>query len=106
MGYYTRYSLKAEITPEELAREIHEAKDDEWLGYAFVPSGESNDSWKGYEHEAEMRALSLRHPGKLFTLHGKGEEAGDVWNEYYRDGKMQREQAVLTIGPFDETKLE
>lgn len=52
-----------------------------------------------------MKAFSVEHPMMLFTLHGEGEESGDIWNEYYLAGKVQVAKALLQIAPFDAKKL-
>lgn len=67
------------------------------------------DEWddaRWYEHQEDMRRVSARYPGFLFTLHGEGEENEDIWNEYYLGGKMQVEKAQVVIAPFNKSKLE
>ena len=64
-----------------------------------------DDECKWYEHETDMKALSLRFPEVLFTLHGEGEESGDVWNKYFRNGKCQVAKGVVTIAPFNPKEL-
>jgi hypothetical protein len=38
-------------------------------------------------------------------LIGYGEEQGDMWHEYYLNGKMQRVNAEIIFADFDKTKL-
>ena len=64
-----------------------------------------NESCKWYEHEADMREFSKRYPVVLFTLAGEGEEAGDLWKKYFKNGKMQIAKAVITYDDFDAKKL-
>jgi len=40
--------------------------------------------------------------GEIFA---QGEDSEDLWVEYYLNGKMQREKAVISYEPFDENKL-
>jgi len=52
-----------------------------------------------------MVEYSKRHPKVVFKLSGEGEESGDIWTEYYQDGKMQREKAEIKVAGFDKSKL-
>jgi len=52
-----------------------------------------------------MRQYSLKHPNTLFKLSGEGEESGDIWQEYYLNGKMQLVTAQIVFDDFDESKL-
>jgi hypothetical protein len=116
MGYYTKFRLIASndhsdckqardlaqaalITMESAGVEIG-------YGYDFLKDllDDDNDA-KWYEHEQNMREWSARAPDVLFTLEGEGEEAGDVWKKYFKDGKMQICRAVLTFEPYDPAKL-
>jgi hypothetical protein len=100
MGYYTYFRL--EVTPEsEEVRRVTE--EDESYSYALSESG--GDSCKWYDHESDMRELSSRFPNQLFELTGEGEEAGDLWVKYFKDGKMQSCPAIITYDPFDASKL-
>lgn len=51
--------------------------------------GHNGDTMKWYEHEEDMLKVSLAFPGVLFRLDGEGEEAGDKWIKFFRNGKMQ-----------------
>lgn len=108
MGYYTRHTLTI-IDNDDI--NIHTKVQDyinenEDLEYALGDDfGESSDSCKWYEHENDMRKISKAFPDILFLLEGEGEDSGDMWKEYYLDGKMQRCQAKLTFEEFDKEKL-
>ena len=95
MGYYTRY----ELTVEDCER--HEKEIELIAGY----SGLFDDELKWYEHESNMREHSLNHPNVLFRLDGEGEESGDIWIEYYKNGKMQKTKAKLMFDDFREELL-
>lgn len=100
MGYYTNHSLTVlngtggEI--EHLKRTCDNA--DYALG--------SGDSCKWYEHDDDMLRFSKLYPDATFVLSGEGEEAGDVWKTYYKNGKMQHCPGKITFDEFDESKLE
>lgn len=111
MGYYTKFRL---ITSSaNLAQDALTAMESTGVvigyGYDFLKDlleDDSNtDDVKWYEHEQNMREWSARAPGVLFTLEGEGEEAGDLWKKYFKDGKMQICRAILTFEPYDPAKL-
>jgi hypothetical protein len=54
-----------------------------------------------------MLKLSLKFPDVLFKLSGEGENQGDVWVKYFKNGKMQLCMAELVLDDaYDESKLE
>lgn len=102
MGYNTSYRLEWSAVDELTGFKIGTAiGENEEMRYVMGSDGHSEDSGKWYDNEADMRALSLKFPGVLFTLHGEGEESGDVWKKYFRDGKAQICKARLDFPPFD-----
>jgi hypothetical protein len=103
MAYNTRYQLDADPWPESLGVTID--ADEGFMGMALEADGSTREACSWYEHERDVRSLSLKFPGVLFTLKGAGEQVGDLWMEYYCDGKIQRERAVITYPRFDESKL-
>jgi hypothetical protein len=69
----------------------------------FIWEGETT---KWYEHDGDMKALSERVPGVLFTMTGAGEEPGDMWTKYYYEGKVQEASKVeVTVNDFDAEAL-
>ena len=99
MGYYTYHKLK--VTPNDGVD--HEQEISATTGYHHCFDGEEI---KWYEHEADMRRYSTRYPKHLFKLVGEGEETGDLWVEYYKNGKMQRCVGEVVYPPYDKNKLE
>lgn len=49
-----------------------------------------------------MIAASLKHPGVAFVLDGSGEESGDVWRKFYRDGVAAEWRPNVEPPPFSE----
>lgn len=99
MGYYTRHELT-----------VSEGLIQEHVEQISLISGDGQDLFDGetvkwYSHEKDMRAHSINWPELMFTLEGEGEEAGDIWVEYYKNGKMQRCSAKITFDAFDDSKL-
>jgi len=100
MGYYTTHDLEIidqdELTVGAHIEEIEENSDDCCL---------FGDEVKWYEHQEDMTKHSLKYPDLVFVLSGEGEESGDIWKEYYKNGKMQFEKAKIVFGEYDESKL-
>lgn len=99
MGYYTRHTLEI-LDGNDYATE-YEKEISKLADYSDC----FGEEIKWYNHEKDMREYSKKHPKTLFKLSGEGEGSGDLWIEYYRNGKMQRAKAVLTFDEFDESKL-
>ena len=98
MGYYTRYELEHnDRSGIDHAKEVTERSD---YTYLF------DDQIKWYDHEKDMRKYSKEYPNVLFELSGEGEETGDLWIEYYKNGKMQLAKAKITYDAFNEERLE
>lgn len=134
MGYYSRFTLSWK-TPDgynDEYREFVEAcqkkkikipnkisaavdkmteledaiNDDNACSYGSLNSMvRGSDQIKWYDHEDEMRAFSKKFPEILFILEVNGEEEGDLSIKYFKNGKMQRANAVITYEEFDESKL-
>jgi len=102
MGYRTDFSLSVDIDWTE--RDELVSALDEVTGYNWDTDLELYDR-KWYEHDEHMRKVSAMFPDTFFELEGKGEEQGDHWIEYYKGGKMQRANAVITFEDYDEGKL-
>lgn len=121
MGYMTRYDLEVEgssykeaVTGEDadgntitvfvtknvsLTELTQELCRDVGSDYLF------SDECKWYDHDDDMKKFSKKYPEFLFILSGEGEESGDIWRKYYKNGKVQVAEAVITYEPFDEGKL-
>ena len=121
MGYETRYEL--DIQQSNILKEVKgldangnpasifvrqnldfkniQREIAELAGYNYLWS----DSVTWYEHEDHMRKFSKKHPDALFTLSGEGEESGDLWIKYFKNGKMQVSKARIEYDPYDESLL-
>ena len=95
MGYYTRYDISA--NREEVADTIEKES-----GYSWY-CREMEGKW--YDWHEHCTAVSLQFPGELITVEGDGEEQGDQWKAYFKNGKSQICGAIVTFEPFDESKL-
>ena len=103
MGYYTDFELSVHsggpINLDKLAIELGEVS-----GYAWE-RGLTLTEVKWYNHDKHMEIISNRYPTTVFYLSGNGEEKEDRWQCYYKDGKSQSCEAIITYEPFDESKL-
>lgn len=117
MGYYTRYELET-VESKDLGKSILKEMDAEvyygldinsslkYIGdFDMGVSIDYTDEVKWYDHEDDMKKLSVKFPNTLFRLHGIGEEQGDEWFKYFKNGKMQKCDAIITFEEYDERKL-
>jgi hypothetical protein len=107
MGYYTHYQLD---TDDDMNRcptcgtagvIDHQVGIEEMIGYD--PFG---GECKWYKYEEEMKAYSKKYPNVTFILDGEGEESGDIWRAWFKNGKHYREDAKVQIAEFDPEKME
>jgi len=109
MGYYTRYSLKVLKSPTQHADNeeevIADLRKDEYVEACINEAGDCQDERKWYDHDDTMKVFSKNYPNLIFELEGEGEESGDMWKKYYKDGKSQTCQAVITFEEFNPLKL-
>jgi len=99
MGYYTQHELEVINGNDFVTDYKKEISLLSNYGDCF------SDRIKWYEHEKNMREFSKKHPNTLFKLLGFGEDSDDVWHEYYLNGKMQKEKAIITFNDYDPLKL-
>lgn len=99
MGYYTRHKL--EILEGNDFSTDYKKEISDLSGYRNAFEYEI----KWCEHQRDMIEYSKLHPKVVFKLSGEGEESGDLWVEYYQNGKFQREKTQIVIAGFDPSKL-
>jgi hypothetical protein len=103
MGYYTNYELHYDTAMEDADGQLidHEGRISKVADYGSC----FEESIKWYDHEKDMKEYSTHYPDILFTLMGDGEESGDIWCCYFKNGKMQRAETTIAFTPFDSSKL-
>ena len=110
MGYYTRFSGGVTGPPELLnvfsadaAEGVtygrHDAELDDWLTGDFF----GGDTAKWYGWKEDLVDVSKRYPNLLFFLEGEGEEPGDMWKAWARNGRVVETKARIV---FDEPDLD
>ena len=111
MGYYTYYTLycnghkNRNLTDEEVAAIEREVDLLDVFAGGTCEDGYFSEDAKWYDHDEDMMRLSSRIPDVLFSLHGDGEEQGDLWDAYYLNGRMQHCPAEIYYPPFEEAML-
>lgn len=123
MGYYTWYEMEIENKVDKnTLKDIYEYMKKEIVeNQSFYPfentityscekeyfykyiNAEYECKW--YDHQEEMIKLSNEFPDIVFYLHGEGEDNGDLWNKYYKNGKYQECYAEIIYPVYDESKL-
>jgi len=99
MGYYTNFTLniiKGDDYHTDYREEIVELS-------GFMAFDGETCSW--YKHEKDMMKYSEEHPSTVFELVGVGEDDGDMWKKYFKNGDMQVSKAVITYEEYDKNKL-
>ena len=99
MGYYTNYELTILEGDDCITDYKKEISDISGYNYCF------EDSIKWYDFDIDMKKLSLKHPNTVFKLNGNGEENGDIWVSYYKNGKSHYNKAVIVLDEYNENNL-
>ena len=106
MGYNTYYQLEVEGPLNQICPICgHEGEynHERLIEQRFDILFSEENKW--YDWAEDMKEYSKLFPNILFTLNGEGEESGDFWAAYIKNGKMQEERAEIQIAPFDKSKL-
>lgn len=96
MGYYTKYDISD--NPETVQEAIQEKSQ-----YSFYYG--RTDEVKWYNWQKDCLEVSKDFPNLVISIEGIGEEEGDHWKAYIKDGKIQMTKALVTFEAFDEAKL-
>ena len=102
MGYYTSHELEI-VSGSSNTTDYYKEGISNTTNYGAY--GCFDDEIKWYDHEADMKAFSKKHPNALFKLIGDGEENGDQWHEYHQNGKMQRCKAIISFPDYNESEM-
>ena len=109
MGYYTRYELEI-VRDSERAKDLIDSADSVTIpgSYDLNLSRLLNgnyDTMKWYDWESDMASLSKDWPNVLFALSGEGEEPGDLWKAWVRNGKVVKVQGRIVYDVPDLDKV-
>lgn len=103
MGYYTDFEISiidGVIDEYEFEKVFNEVS-----GYRTHDMRLNGVKW--HDWSVDMKVISKRFPSVVFQLDGSGEEDGDVWRVYFKDGKKQSANTIVKVihEDFDESKL-
>lgn len=110
MGYYTDFTLEVKELPKNADEKVYYRAINDYIQehLSFLESWYSG-GWsanaKWYDAEEDMKEMSKQFPDVLFELFGNGEETGDLWYAWFKNGKMQYTKATVTFDEFDEQKM-
>jgi hypothetical protein len=102
MGYCTDFELTIHegfVDKEQFIDDLNEITTYTWYDDFSLCDA------KWYHHNEDMKRISEKYKNVVFKLHGTGEEGGDIWEAYYKNGKMQFCPAMITFDQFNESKL-
>lgn len=97
MGYLTNYDFSGN------RKEVIQAIEDS------SRYGKSDDGHyyqiKWYDCRKNMLAVSLLFPEEILIISGEGEEQGDTWQAYFKNGKYIELRPEIVFPEFDESML-
>lgn len=102
MGYMTTYTITAFTDDGPLkAGTIHNHLDAQRVDvYDDFGNEDSIGFWaKWYDCENDMIAVSKANPDVTYRIYGSGEEAGDEWVCFYKNGQMEHHDRPLWVEP-------
>lgn len=120
MGYYTNFELTIhegvadllavrdaldKVMDYDHSESPFDIEDEDIHGGGTIGKIISGDSMKWYDHDTECAIMSQSFPNVVFKLHGDGEESGDMWDAYYKNGKCQICRAKFVYPQYDPAKL-
>lgn len=107
MSYLTRHSIEVlfNTIPDQVIlshfRDICSG-----AAYAIDNNGYCIAPTKWTYRNNDLRQFSKFYPELIFVLTGEGEESGDIWKEYYMNGKCQFAPGRIAFDDFDMSKLD
>lgn len=102
MGYYTHFELSVSGPSEFIAefQLLADTEDPVWSEYNDKISdwayGNDWDSRKWYGWKDDLASVSKQYPYLLFEITGEGEENGDIWHAWGRNGNVHVEKAKIS----------
>jgi hypothetical protein len=107
MGYYTDFRLSVEGSGPvydklmaEKDKVIISPGDYDWNFGRWI-SDHYSENAKWYDWEDDMKSLSSEWPNVLFILEGSGENPGDMWKAWFRNGAMHKIEAKIVFETID-----
>lgn len=113
MAYYTYHDGKVidgPATEREVAIAIaklttFESEDTDFETIDTINDVIMDEPMKWYHCIEDMKKISLQFPDTTIFIHGEGEDQGDLWDAYFRNGKAAVYKAEIIYPEFDEEDL-
>lgn len=102
MGYMTRFNMSFRGSAEDKESFVNFYRNGQNNFGSYELNPLDSDEWeemKWYDHDEDVLELSKQWPTILIMLEGYGEDDGDIWKCYYKNGKIWRTKANIR---FDE----
>ena len=99
MGYYTNYSISIAHGSTDIIEDLRDMLEKD-SAYHFVIEDDliyTEDAVKWYAHGDDMKEISKHFPDVVILVEGDGEEDGDLWREYWKNGECEGMRAEITI---------
>ena len=102
MGYLTYHTMSIENATEDDRKKIVKFLDDLGvIGYALNENLDGAYPVTWYDEPEQMEQVSLAFPHVHFTVHGEGDNNGDIWDHHCLNGMFQEIRAQIVIPPLD-----
>lgn len=105
MGYCTDFEIKVkgDIDFDQFHRDVEEQSDYSFEKYGKGQGMYSEESIKWYNYSEDMITISKKYPEHLIIVEGFGEENDDTWRSYFRAGRKEVIEPIIT---WPNSKLE
>ena len=102
MGYCTYFTITSKpIFKGEKLDKLCEELEEISGGYGFEEYSQGTfgpgDSIKWYSIHDDMLKLSRQYPQHLFIVDGDGEESGDIWRCFFKNGKKDEHTPEIIL---------
>lgn len=90
MGYYTNFVITAFTDEGPLDYDALRSHFDEDFFYDEFSDDHSIHTYsKWYDYESDMHDVSTANPDVTYRVYGVGEESGDEWVTFFKNGQME-----------------
>lgn len=106
MSYHTAYTISVDNVPDDILEKIKDRMEELGIiGYAVNYDLSCAEPVNWFSEEEDMLILSREFSDVHFEVHGEGENQGDIWEDHFLGGKVQRCNAQIVIPEFDPEQL-
>lgn len=106
MGYYTKFVVETDSPTQEYTDQIIQEIAETGGFTEDYLRREYCDSMKWYNYVEHVLKVSRNHRTTLIKVFGEGEESGDIWVHYFRNGLHTKKEANIIFPPLEEGELD